>query len=469
MTDATSSKIPDGYIRVRFTNSGVVHYRWLPPDHVLFLKHREAREAISRLPEPSLNRPSLASQLPSEILTCILEQTPSAIARQDARLAHSLVSRHWYTATKHPTAYAVTNTSQAARLAAKLRAALDSGEDSESPVRRLSISLALLGGVHESDEEAFRALIDACPVLDTLEVSFGQEWDDHAREHPQGPGCDDTFGKLDAAIRKQTQLRVLRIIKHNWILPCLDLFQLIRPLQNLQVLDVSDCEIEDTNWEKCEKAPSIAAPPLELPLRTLMLQQLPDPPTNAAVAQLAPFARETLRRVRLGKVRCDPSSPRDALSPLLTSLTSVAPQILDFDCRMYPWHKLFNSKSFLDLNTLLVQMTALESLEMTLSTRETLTELDQTHVVDRAILHTLKSLKHLRHLTLHIRGEPPARELLALVHETNLKSLTLAMGRPDPKFSSVKEDPAWITDVPAKLEALVPATTQFRSHIYQLD
>ena len=114
-------------------------------------------------------------------------------------------------------------------------------------------------------------------------------------------------------------------------------------------------------------------------------------------------------------------------------------------------------------------MTALETLEMTLSTREDLTEIDQTRKVDLAILGTLSAMPNLQHLVLHVRGDPPGRELEDFARESTLRSLTLAMGRPDPQFSAVTGDPTWMTDLPIAIQRVLPPTTEYHSLFYMLD
>lgn len=187
---------------------------------------------VNTSPSPPREQPPRpagpAASLPNEILQYILNLAPTPLERQAARIAYSGVSRHWYNATQYPVEFAVRRSWQAASLAVRLKKEREESPDGvvAHPARKLFLSLVQIGGIHKPESAAFLALLDECRELDTLHLSFGAEYNAKVAQG-LGPSVDEPFGGLDAAIRKQIQLRVFFVTKHNWILPCADLFRLV--------------------------------------------------------------------------------------------------------------------------------------------------------------------------------------------------------------------------------------------------
>ncbi|KAL8278851.1 hypothetical protein RQP46_008722 [Phenoliferia psychrophenolica] len=98
---------------------------------------------------------SVASSLPGDILASVLSHYELPEDEQATRHALNLVSRHWYTATRHTTTYVVTRAAQAAQLVEQLQA-----EDNSRVVRTLYLTCTEPGGFKDAHEEAYVDFLD---------------------------------------------------------------------------------------------------------------------------------------------------------------------------------------------------------------------------------------------------------------------------------------------------------------------
>ncbi|KAK4702237.1 hypothetical protein P7C70_g3987, partial [Phenoliferia sp. Uapishka_3] len=325
----------------------------------------------------------------------------------EIRLTCSLNSRHWYLATKDTTQYATISSLQAGRLALKLER-----EREGQKVRRLNLSIAEPGGVKKLAMEAYAILLKACVNLEALELSFGLKYDranhdldDYRRIRE--PDLWEIFSGLEESLGLLGQLRELTITSNEKILDGIDLIDVPRSLKNLDALDLSGSEIAEPD------APSSTKPPLQLPLRTLMVSQLETRYSWLKFADIFPFAGKTLQRIRVGTSYGD-------LDPFFESVAPFADQILEFECQVCSFSSdVFDLKNYLCLKRLMTKMKNLESLEINLSgwEHEELdgfvdpSEPEETRKVDTAIIETLKTLKELKHLILRVNEEPSTSEL----------------------------------------------------------
>ncbi|KAK4699645.1 hypothetical protein P7C70_g6614, partial [Phenoliferia sp. Uapishka_3] len=417
---------------------------------------------------------ALASALPSEVIQSILSHSPTPIDQQQAQLACNLVSRHWYSATKNTTQYAVAHPKQATKLALKLvkqRKIAHVLNDSVSMrVRRLYLSLAKPGGIKSADAKAFAKLLDACPELDSLELSVGHGLElsnEKLKENKRilGPMFADGSTGLEEAMVNQKRLRVFKYNVQGKVLESRALIRLLYPLQNLQVLDLYNSELSEVPYP-----PGIPIASLELPLHTLILHELRGPHSFITITNLFQSAVANLRTLRLGYFW---GESRDALTPLLEGVKPFAHQLLEFEMRICRYtHLPFDSKPYLDLNNLLQKMTSLDTLAITLSGCDSEDdepvphfEIDEVRSVDVAIISSLDQIKCLKHLVLYVQMDVPMEELVEFARASGLRSFTLiimSVGSDGGGFDG-DDEALWMKELPARIRDALPASTVFES------
>ncbi|KAK4699540.1 hypothetical protein P7C70_g6721, partial [Phenoliferia sp. Uapishka_3] len=413
-------------------------------------------------PPTATNPPSLASTLPSELIESILSHAPTPYDSQHERHILNLVSRHWYLSTRYPIQYSVTNSRQAEKLAANVRQRTALIEE-PTVIRRINLCLVEYHGIKVSHAKAFEKLLDACPELDTLSLhldvgtlnfSDGQAEDVRIRL----PEFENGFIGLEEAIKRQPQLRVLKLSSYATVVNTLVLIRFIRPLKCLRVLDLQDCRLdEDTTLPRQTQA-------LQIPLRTLGLLELGGPYDFLSISNPLSFAGRTLQRLRVGSFW---SEANFDLSPFVQAVSPFANHILDFElkiCRLT--HLPFSSKPFLDLNDLLRKMTSLERLGIAFSAceRESYddpadpSELGETTKVDISILGTLRKMRSLQHLVLHVQKDVPLSELEAFAKEATLRSLTILIMT---VTSGARVASSSVSELPRRMRMALPSSTKF--------
>ncbi|KAK4699541.1 hypothetical protein P7C70_g6720, partial [Phenoliferia sp. Uapishka_3] len=424
--------------------------------------------------QPSIldSRVSLASTFPSELIVSVLSLLPTPVARQEAQLAFSLVSRHWYAATVRNTHFAVIHFKKATKLADKLlkeKRITHKYKSRGTPrVRCLYLRLPQLGGIRHEVAVEFSRLLDACTELDALDlcIGVGEEEVNEAMGGTVSFFVNNPIG-LEAALARQTQLRVFKLaMRGGYLLTSPSLLEMLRPLKSLQVLDLTDTDVESLQpWESTE------FPPIQLPLRKLIVRELEGPTSFLTIgtASILSFSGSTLRCLRLGMLW---NATGDPFKSLLETITSFAAQLVEFGCRICRRSDLpFESKPFLDLNQLLPRMTRIETLEIELSAvmhepgeDYPLTERDEVLEVDLKIIETFASMKTLRHLILQLEAEPPTKKLVEWARKTTVGEFTLVIGNHDPKPREQRRDVArWkcMNELARDIGVALPMSTSF--------
>ncbi|KAM0745774.1 hypothetical protein T439DRAFT_384033 [Meredithblackwellia eburnea MCA 4105] len=406
---------------------------------VLSSSTRETLNFIKRTPLPILVPPTaerrpctaLAATLPPELLVSILDSYSTPHERQETLFQALLVCKHWYNSTRFPLQYTVMSPWQAERLAAQLRTARAQsrperrgkakGGNSHLQVIKLFLNLADAGGFQELQGAKFAELLDQCPGLTSLTVSYGSGlWRPEKEEaYKFAPHPPNTLGWLEEAIKRQTSLTSLTLSSLVFTVSVHEIADLILPLKDLRILDLAGCEVEDevlrdSRREAHRHGPSpsdafTVVPPLDLShLKVFRMSQIADPYCYPLVEAILPTTA-SLTHIELGRLTLD-----DEIVCVESLVNLLGPNLVNirhFSGLLVSWAKIIDPQPFEDLNKGLSQMVNVEKLEISLGSqciqfRPADVRKDRIMVkqVDKGILEAVRQMPKLRELTLHVRG-----------------------------------------------------------------